>query len=278
MRVSMLLAGGIATALSGLASAQGVAAPTTGRIVDGFLSHRATYDLQLKSAGWSANLSSLNGRLVSEFDDVCEGFTFNQRLVTSYTDAQGKATSTNFWISTYETADGGAFRFTLNSEIVGTSAEKTQGVATRDGAGAVKVDLSKPNRKKISLPTGVIFPTEFSGRIVASAKAGKKSVSGQMFEGDASGQVFEAFVAIGAPKEATEAELSVPGGEALRGLTAWPVSVSYYQAGAEADLPDYETSFTLFENGITSNVTLDYGTYALSGQLRAIEGLGRPDC
>ncbi|BCW89027.1 hypothetical protein sos41_21820 [Alphaproteobacteria bacterium SO-S41] len=268
----------VALSLAVPAGAQVIAAPGPGRVVEGFMSHRATYDLRLKKARWAANVAALNGRLVSEFDDVCAGFTFNQRLVTDYIDAEGKTTSSNFWISTYESADGSSYRFSLNNFVDGVSTEKTQGAATRGSDGAGQVAFTLPDGKNVTLPAGITFPTEFMGRLVSSARAGKHAASTKMFEGDAEGKVYDAFAAIGTERKASEADLAVPGGAALKDLKAWPVTVSYYAPGKNDDLPEYETSFTLFENGVTSGVTLDYGDFTLFGTLRKIEPLQVPKC
>ena len=253
-----------------------VAAPV--RVVEGFLSHRATYDLQLKSAGWAANIAGLSGRLVSEFDDVCEGYTFNQRLVTLFTDAKGKASGSNFWVSTYENADGSTYRFSLSTGIAGQKAERTQGLAKKAADGGVSVAFDEPKDGKAVLPVSVVFPTEFMGRVIAAAKAGETRLSGLMFEGDKDGKVFDTFVSIG-PVQAAKADvLSIPGGMALSGLKAWPISVSYFLHGETAELPEYESSFTVFENGVTADMTLDYGSYALSGGLKKIEPLAKAAC
>ena len=37
-------------------------------------------------------------------------------------------------------------------------------------------------------------------------------------------------------------------------------------------------SFTLYENGVTNDLVMDYGDYALSGSLKTIEPLAEPDC
>ena len=268
----------VALSLAVPAGAQVIAAPAPARIAEGFMPHRATYDLRLKKARWAANVSALNGRLVSEFDDVCAGFTFNQRLVTDYIDSEGKTTSSNFWISSYESADGSSYRFTLNNFVDGVSTEKTQGAATRTKDGAGQVAFTMPDGKKVTLPAGITFPTEFVGRLVTLARAGKHAASTKMFEGDAEGQVYDAFAAIGAERKASAADLAVPGGAALKDLKAWPVTVSYYTPGKSEDLPEYETSFTLFENGVTTAVTLDYGEFTLFGTLRTIEPLRVPKC
>lgn len=260
------------------AAAQRVEAPVPARTVEGFAPHRATYDLTLKRTRWSANVASLTGRLVSEFDDVCEGFTYNQRLMTNFTDVEGKVANGNYWVSTYETSDGSSFRFTLSNAMSGQPVEKVEGAASRAAGGAGEASYENPRRKKVDLPAGIVFPTEFQGRTIEAARSGKRSLALQIFEGDAEGRVFDVFIAIGVERQANEAELALPGGEVLRGVRAWPMSVSYYVRGKSQDLPDYETSFTLFENGISTGITLDYGDFALSGQLRRIDTVKRPRC
>jgi hypothetical protein len=36
--------------------------------------------------------------------------------------------------------------------------------------------------------------------------------------------------------------------------------------------------FTLYENGVTNDLVMDYGDYALAGSLQKIEPLERPAC
>lgn len=268
----------VALCLAVPAAAQVLPEPAKPRIAEGFIGHRATYDLALKRAKWSTEVAGVSGRLVSEFDDVCEGFTYNQRLVTSISSSDGTTTEGNYWISTYETADGMSFRFSVTNSQNGEKTEKAQGTAQRQSDGAAAVSFTGPEGKKIVLPPETIFPTEFMGRTLAAAKAGKRSYTAHMFEGDNEGKVYDAYVAIGAERKASEAIADVPGGEVLKDLRVWPVTVSYYTVGAAEDLPSYETSFLLYENGITSDVTLDYGDFALSATLKKIEGAHKPDC
>lgn len=267
-----------AVCLLGSASAQVLSAPAAPRVAEGFAPHQATYDLTLKRAKWSAEIAGMSGRLVSEFDDVCSGFTYNQRLVTSMASSDGSTTEGNYWVSTYESSDGSSFRFSVTNTINGEQTEKAQGSATRQQDGATEVSFTGPNGKKIVLPAATMFPTEFMGRAVAAARVGKKSFSARMFEGDDEGKVYDAYVAIGSQRQASETQLKLPGGEVLKDLRAWPVTVSYYEIGANSDLPRYESSFLLFENGITSDVTLDYGDFALNATLRRIDGARNPAC
>jgi hypothetical protein len=68
------------------------------------------------------------------------------------------------------------------------------------------------------------------------------------------------------------------------GVRHWPVSVGYFEPtkkvedGLGEELPSYQMSFTLYENGVTSDLIMDYGDYALSGSLQKIEPLTSPSC
>jgi hypothetical protein len=64
----------------------------------------------------------------------------------------------------------------------------------------------------------------------------------------------------------------VKNAEALDAIQSWPIVVSYYERGQQKDgLPSYEVSFRMFANGVSRKLKLDYGTFALNGELSAIE-------
>ena len=55
-------------------------------------------------------------------------------------------------------------------------------------------------------------------------------------------------------------------------MAAWPVTISYYAEHSQDDeQPLYQASFLMLENGISTDLTLDYGSYSLSGKLTKLE-------
>ena len=62
----------------------------------------------------------------------------------------------------------------------------------------------------------------------------------------------------------------------------WPVTISYFNENAKSDtLPVYRMSFKLYENGITRDLTMDYGDFVLTGKLTKLELLDKkaaPTC
>ena len=64
----------------------------------------------------------------------------------------------------------------------------------------------------------------------------------------------------------------VAGTDRLDAIQAWPVSIAYFEPrtqGRDA-LPVYEISFLMFDNGVSRRLRIDYGDFALQGDLTEI--------
>ena len=256
-----------------LAAPAALAAP----VVD-LLPHRAYYDIKLKSSRWGSGVSGLRGRMVVEFNDACDGYTLNQRFVTEMSDTEGQTTVSDLWISSWESADGKNFRFNLKNEVDGKIASNFKGRAER-GLGKIKYDA--PLNKDIDLPAAAIFPTEHSVDLILGARAGQRFVSRKIFDGSGEGEVYDAYAVIGPEQTRTKVEMllaSVPGADSYRSQRVWPVAISYFPIGGKDAMPEYEVSFMLYENGISSDLILDYGDFSVTGKLEKIEVLDKPKC
>ena len=59
--------------------------------------------------------------------------------------------------------------------------------------------------------------------------------------------------------------------DAMKSLTRWPVTVSYYDRDARAkdgeQTPVYAMSFELYENGVSRALVLDYNDFVISGAM-----------
>ena len=64
----------------------------------------------------------------------------------------------------------------------------------------------------------------------------------------------------------------VAGADRLNSIQAWPVSIAYFEPRSEGRdaLPVYEISFLMFENGVSRRLHIDYGDFALQGELTEI--------
>ena len=79
----------------------------------------------------------------------------------------------------------------------------------------------------------------------------------------------------------TPAEARTKSGPAkkLAGLRSWRVSESFYDTDSDPDgLPRFETSYTLYENGVSDDLKLGFDGYVLEGGLSTLTYLDVPDC
>ena len=67
--------------------------------------------------------------------------------------------------------------------------------------------------------------------------------------------------------------------EELRGLQGWRVNEAYYNSDSDPEgLPLFQTTYTLFENGISGEIAFDTGDYGFAGTLTQLDLLAAPDC
>lgn len=246
---------------------------------EALLGHRASYAINLKSAGWGAGITGFNGKLVVEFGNACDGYTLNQRLVSQIANDEGQIAVGDLWITSWESVAGETFRFTLSQDFNGASIDKFSGTAfAAAGNASPRIEYSEGKIASATLPADAVFPTAFLLEVLEAAKAGHSTLSRKVFDGSGEGETYQAFAVIGRMKAPDIALPQVEGASALSGLQSWPVTFSYYMLGGTEDVPDYEASFRLFANGVSTDLVLDFGDYAVNGVLERIDTLSDPPC
>jgi hypothetical protein len=54
--------------------------------------------------------------------------------------------------------------------------------------------------------------------------------------------------------------------------------LAFFPADSKQEQPDYELGMRLLDNGVSQEMTLDYGDYVIHAKLDDIEALSRPSC
>ena len=70
--------------------------------------------------------------------------------------------------------------------------------------------------------------------------------------------------------------------EAFSGQRAWPISVSYYEYESAdtsgEQVPSYEISFTMFENGVSTSLLMGYEHFSIEGKLSELTIFEPSEC
>jgi hypothetical protein len=240
-----------------------------------FLSHQALYELSLVKSRGTNSINSARGRILYNFSgSACEGYTSEFRQVSELDSGEGKLTLSDLRSTSWEDGAGKSYRFKIDARMNDADSSPVDGVAERTGA-HITVKLKQPVAKTFTLDGSTVFPTEQIQRIIAAAKDGKSLLELTVYDGSDNGEkVYNTLTVIGQPipgDRTIEAPDPSTTNDAMKSLTRWPVTVSYYDRDAKVaegeQTPVYAMSFELFENGVSRALVLDYNDFVISGAL-----------
>lgn len=263
--IATMMLGGALAAPSGAWSAPQEAAALA--------SHRAVYDLSLLRGG--GDVIDAEGRIVYEFvGSACEGYTTNVRQLTTLIGETGAMTlDTN--VTTFEDNDAGAFSFRTRTLLDGMPTMRTEGEA-KIVDGGLRILLEEPRSGEIMHAEQPAFPAQHIIAILDAARSGEAILDTAVFDGgDEGDDIHDTLAVIGAPLGPDE-------GSAFSQLTQtqrWRITLSYFDRAQAGDgTPGYVAGFDLHENGVTTDLTMDFNDFALAGTMTSIEFLDTPPC
>ncbi len=246
--------------------------------------HRAVYEMSLDTTRPAKGVSGVQGRMVFEFaGSGCDGYTMNMRLVTRVEAKTGQASMNDLRSSTWEQGAGRQYRFN-SSQYQGEKLEdSTSGDAERvDKDNDVVVHIRVPKAKFIKVDGPVLFPTQHSLKILRAAISGKRILQARVYDGSSSGdKVYATTAFIGKklqPGDRNPAK-KIANDETLEKLESWIVSISYFDTEEEiSETPVYQLNFRLYKNGVSRELLIDYGDFAIKGVLSSLEFMSAPEC
>jgi len=244
--------------------------------------HRAVYDMKLDAAGTSSGIAELVGRMVFEFrGSRCEGYTQSMRLVTKVTDRNGGGSVSDMRTSSWEAAAGEKFRFNSTTLRNSRVREVVSGRAEKKGEDGTRVTLRRPSRSSLTIDENVMFPVRHTQALLDAAHNGTRIMQANVYDGSEKGQKYYATTSVvGREIEPDTTEDMETAELGLSAMKSWPVSISYYEADDQPDegLPTYQMAFRFFENGVTRDLKIDYGTFSVDGTLSRITYFDEKPC
>ena len=274
-RVIAALGGALACALA-LGTAPFAAPALDAPIV--LAPHRAIYDLSLAYTRGNSQVEAVRGRIVYDFDgNACSGYSLEFRQVSVVDNGEGKASTSDLRSTTWEGADAKSFTFKSQNFLNDDLVDAVDGRADRR-AKITAIDLQKPQRRKLRVESGVVFPTEHMVRAIEAGRAGTTILSFPVYDGSETGdKVFNTLTVVGKKTGAGERVVDDAAAKEtkLAAMPRWPVTISYFaknkapQSGEQT--PDYAIGFELYENGISRALMLDYNDFMVRGTLTSLE-------
>ena len=274
MRLRLAPALFLLAALPGSALAAGPTAPVPDMSAIRLTNHRAVYDLSLARSTGTRAVEGVRGRIVIDFSgDACRGYTMQTRQVTMIESGESGDRTSDLRSTTFENGDGRNFRFRTTTILNNAPSPAVDGTA--EAADALKVKLKEPKRDQFQTEGTVLFPIHHMMRLIEAAKAGETTVAAKVFDGSDDGRkVYDTLAIIGRPNAspAADTERDKPLRERDHaGMRRWPVTLSYFTPGEGERTPIYTLTFDLYEDGVSGRLHLDYGDFAIDGNLTRLD-------
>lgn len=237
----------------------------------GLASHRAIYEMTLKSATQTSDIADLSGQMMIESADACDGWTLKQRIALTIANFEGGVVHSYTSFASWESKDGRRFRFEQETKRNDIIVEELGGEAAVAPGGGVAM-LDKPLRLNLELAPGTMFPTSHTVLLIAHAEAGETFLSRVVFDGATPEGPNQITAFIGAPTVSP----NLPSEETAP--EAWPIRLAFYRALSAGSEPDVEIGMLLQANGVIRHMTLDYGNFSIEGRLDKLELFPATEC
>jgi hypothetical protein len=249
--------------------------------------HRALYSLTLDNTKTASGVAAASGAMYYEWGEACDGWTVDQRFRLRLVYAEEGAVSINSSLLTWESKDGQKYKFNekrlrngeVEDDIHGEAHLNGKDKDGKDKGGVAQFD--KPDQKSFTLAPGVLFPTAHTLVLIERAQAGDSFLARKVFDGAAVENAGQITAVIG-PQLKPDPKAAKPLNSPLLQRPSWRVSLAFFPAEAakksDVETPDYQLTMRLLDNGVSQDMTLDYGDYVLKAKLDDIEALPKPSC
>jgi hypothetical protein len=156
--------------------------------------------------------------------------------------------------------------------------EELRGSATLKPDGSGEAIYTMPKGLEYDLPSGTYFPMGHTAQVVAAARAGKKFFSSVIFDGSDEEGPIDISTFIGKPVDVPVHYKNNPKiDQKLLAAPARMIRLAYFPMAEPSESADYEMNVIFHENGIISDMVIEYDDFTVTQKLVALEALPR-DC
>lgn len=240
----------------------------------GFKPHKALYDIRLSGTKSGSQIVNIAGQMFYEWQPVCDAWTSSHRfnILYEYADSPPMRITSDF--STHETFDGTSFNFTSRRRRDGELFEELRGYAAIGDEGAGTAAYTMPEGVSFTLPQGTLFPMAHSIGMAQAVKAGKTFYNAVIFDGSDEEGPVEINTFIGKLIDGNSVFEDSPNlDKTLLGSPAHEVRLAFFPLKKETAAADYEMNLVFHDNGVISDMEIEYDDFTITQKLIAIEPL-----
>lgn len=241
--------------------------------------HKALYKIEMVQKGSSSQVLNISGQMYFEWKPVCDdAWSTNHRfdLLYEYADSPQLRITSSF--TTYESIKGENFDFNSRRRRDNEVYEELRGHANV-GTNGGQALFSLPADLKFDLPAGTLFPMAQTLAVLRASHESKKFFKATVFDGSDDEGPVEVNTFIGGPVNALSRITPAPAiDNALVNGPARDVRLAFFPLNNSDPDSDYEMNMTLLDNGVISDMRVDYKDFSVTQKLIGLEPLKADAC
>ena len=243
--------------------------------------HKAVYDIKLLSSKNGSQIVGIGGQMTFSWNPSCDGWITDSSFKLRYDYADTDPSFIESHFTTHESLDHKELQFSSRRLRNGAEDERIRGSATSQ-----KAIYIMPQKEMHNLSSSTIFPTKHTLNLIHAARTGKKFIASHVFDGSDREGVMDISTVIGKPKTGqlfvrpprdNKVDVKSIDQTLLRG-TSWPLRMAFFTATEDQLNADYEMSLVLHENGIISDMIIDYSDFTIRQKLVSLKTIPVEQC
>lgn len=257
--------------------------------------HRAVYRMELVEKRSSAHILNISGQMFFQWRSVCDAWATDHRfrILYEYPDAPAMQVQSDF--TTYEAHNGESFDFSARRRRNGELYDDIRGHAAMPASDNNKgghARFTAPEGTAFDLPPGTLFPMAHTLAMTRAVRDGDHEGGGRfapaiVFDGSDDQGPVEANAILGpavmgiadrfAGIDGLDTNLLSPPARSIR-MAFFTLYNTESGPDSDYEMPDYEMEVTLHENGIISDMRVEYRDFTVTQTLTALEQLDSEPC
>lgn len=240
-------------------------------IAAGFVPHKALYEIKLSGKKSGSQILNIHGHMLYDWSSHCEAWSSTHKFTLTYEYADSLPIKVSSDYSLYEAFDGTSLEYYSQRKSEGEITEELRGSAYINPKGG-KAENRMPEGLSFDLPPETLFPMRHSLEVFKQMRAGKKFYNAVIFDGsDQEGPI--AVNAFMGQKQTPPQDLNTIKAidQSLLAAPSHFVRLAFFPLKSDASQADYEMSMLLHDNGVISDMEIDYEDFSVTQHLTALE-------
>ena len=251
------------------------ASATTAAAATYLLPHKAVYEVKLVSIKSGAQIVGIGGTMNFSWKPSCAGYITDHNFTLRYDYADAPRSIMNSHYATFESIDGKRMQFSSRQIENKKLIEHINGTATN-----TKAEFTAPKKMTMKFNDSAMFPTAHTLTLLRAAAAGDMLQNSHVFDGGDTKGPLEINSVI---TKAADGKIWLKDGaknskidSAALGGKTWLIRMGFFNEDQVEANADYEMTLLLHENGVISDMIIDYADFSISQKLVSLETI-KPD-